>query len=316
MRRAACVALLLVTAAGVAGAGPFDPSDAQRAAFEARDADEPVGLVRLVRLADPSQRDRWRHEEKEASKAAGGRRIYGGDLDHRDGGTSDPLLGLDAAAVDWFPSRRAALAALDAGSAARHALLAEVVVIPVRPTPELGLLALRGAAAAVWMLAGREVVEAPPLPETGDELGGADLGMTPERAHLFMEQDPAAPLVMLNLNRYRERAHYGPPVPDDADVSGAEAFARYGRRAILRVMERGGRPLWLGTPEPVLVGAPDHPLADAWDTFALVFYPSRLALRDMVSSPDYRSFYPHRVAGLARAVVLPGTPWPVFDPMR
>ena len=36
-----------------------------------------------------------------------------------------------------------------------------------------------------------------------------------------------SPVVMLNLNRYRDRAAYPPDTPD-SDVSGREAYLRYG----------------------------------------------------------------------------------------
>ena len=39
--------------------------------------------------------------------------------------------------------------------------------------------------------------------------------------------DDSSPVVMLNLNRYRDRAQY-PDGTADADVSGREAYLRYG----------------------------------------------------------------------------------------
>ena len=67
------------------------------------------------------------------------------------------------------------------------------------------------------------------------------------------------------------------------------------------VEARGGRVIWTGRPEHVLIGDPD---ADAWDLVALVSYPSRSAFIDMVTSPSYESAHTHRERGLDRTVLL------------
>ena len=100
----------------------------------------------------------------------------------------------------------------------------------------------------------------------------------------------------------------------DPDVSGDEAYFRYGRVAMSHVMRRGGRLVFLGWPEPLLVGASGHPLDLPWDGFALVFYPSRLAMRDMLAAESYRAAIPHREAAVERAILMPGTPAPAYVP--
>src|ERR1700710_2209269 len=54
------------------------------------------------------------------------------------------------------------------------------------------------------------------------------------------------PLVMLNLNRYRERAAYAvvPPGGGLAAVSGLEAYQRYGMTALKVLARVGGEVLW------------------------------------------------------------------------
>ena len=54
------------------------------------------------------------------------------------------------------------------------------------------------------------------------------------------------PVVMLNLNRYRERAQYDGDVPDglEGDVSGHEAYLRYGIVAVAVLARVGGKVLW------------------------------------------------------------------------
>jgi hypothetical protein len=109
----------------------------------------------------------------------------------------------------------------------------------------------------------------------------------------------ATPIVMLNLNRYRERAVYETPGPDD-DVSGREAYQRYGAVALRAMGEVGGRVLW-GLPiEAVAIGC-DH---DAYDEVLAVWYPNRAAFVEMIGLEWYRDALVHRNAALEQATVL------------
>jgi len=86
-----------------------------------------------------------------------------------------------------------------------------------------------------------------------------------------------------------------------ADSSGADAYRDYSDQVVKMVEARGGRVIWTGRPEHVLIGNSD---ADAWDLVALVSYPSRSAFIDMVTSPDYEKAHEHRERGLDRTVLL------------
>ena len=67
------------------------------------------------------------------------------------------------------------------------------------------------------------------------------------------------------------------------------------------VEARGGKVIWTGRPEQVLIGDTD---GDAWDMVALVSYPSRAAFIDMVTSPSYGEAHADRERGLDRTVLL------------
>ena len=67
------------------------------------------------------------------------------------------------------------------------------------------------------------------------------------------------------------------------------------------VEARGGRVIWTGRPEHVLIG---DPAGDDWDLVALVSYPSRAAFIDMVTSPKYEEAHTDRERGLDRTVLL------------
>lgn len=110
------------------------------------------------------------------------------------------------------------------------------------------------------------------------------------------------PVVMLNLNRYRERAAYEGEVPDGlpADVSGQEAYSRYGEVA-LRVLERvGGKVLWYAPAQRTVVG--DE--ADRYDEVIAVWYPSLAAFVELGTCAESLAARPHRLAGLERATLI------------
>ena len=119
--------------------------------------------------------------------------------------------------------------------------------------------------------------------------------ITPNReAFIRLAQaDDSAPVVMLNLLKFKERS-------DDGGRTGQEEYGAYARDVTKMVEERGGRLVWSGRPEQVLIG--DE--AQQWDMVALVEYPSRKAFIEMVSSPDYMKSHEHREGGLDRTVLI------------
>jgi uncharacterized protein (DUF1330 family) len=85
------------------------------------------------------------------------------------------------------------------------------------------------------------------------------------------------------------------------ESAGAHAYRDYSDQVIKMVEARGGRVIWTGRPEHVLIG---DSTADAWDLVALVSYPSRAAFIDMVTSPSYGEAHEDRERGLDRTVLL------------
>jgi uncharacterized protein (DUF1330 family) len=104
--------------------------------------------------------------------------------------------------------------------------------------------------------------------------------------------------------------HFAKPDPEpDADTitdatkttTGASAYRDYSDQVVKMVESRGGKVIWTGRPENVLIGDSE---ADDWDLVALVSYPSRAAFIDMVTSPKYEEAHTHRERGLDRSVLL------------
>ena len=124
----------------------------------------------------------------------------------------------------------------------------------------------------------------------------------PEKFKNLIEQH-RGPIVMLNLLKFKAKA-------EGEDGTGAEAYARYGSRVVKMIEAVGGKVLWSGRPESVLIGDS----SDEWDAVALVQYPSPKALFEMGSTPEYREIHKHREAGLERTVLIACTPVTFLGP--
>ena len=98
---------------------------------------------------------------------------------------------------------------------------------------------------------------------------------------------------MLNLLKFKEKAEY-----EDAretSLSGAEAYAIYGREVAGHLAKVGGAPAFSAGVESLRVGE----VEELWDMAAIAMYPSRSAMVEMTSSPEYQASTVHRTAGLA-----------------
>jgi uncharacterized protein (DUF1330 family) len=111
-----------------------------------------------------------------------------------------------------------------------------------------------------------------------------------------------APLVMLNLNRYRERARYesAPPGGESPDVTGREAYERYAVKAVEVLAREGGEVLWATEATMTVVG--DE--SDRWHEVIAVRYPSMQAFLGLALDPEIGIALAHREAGLERAALI------------
>jgi len=95
---------------------------------------------------------------------------------------------------------------------------------------------------------------------------------------------------MLNLVRFRHKAAY----PDGRDVTGAEAYAVYGRESYPVFSRLGGRIVWRGSFELMVIGPAD----EKWDECFIAEYPSVAAFLEMIRDPVYREAVKHRQAAV------------------
>lgn len=98
------------------------------------------------------------------------------------------------------------------------------------------------------------------------------------------------PIVMLNLLRFRAKAVYA----DGRDVTGAAAYAAYGRKSAPVFQRVGGEIVWRGRPEVMLIGPGD----ERWDLAFIARYPTAGAFLEMVTDPQYREAVKHRQAAV------------------
>lgn len=96
---------------------------------------------------------------------------------------------------------------------------------------------------------------------------------------------------MLNLVRFRDQAQY----PDGRLATGSEAYANYGRESFPVFSRLGGRIIWRGHFELMLIGPQDA----TWDECFIAEYPSVASFVEMVRDPVYREAVIHRQAAVS-----------------
>ena len=109
----------------------------------------------------------------------------------------------------------------------------------------------------------------------------------------FMEPGHEGPIYMLNLLKFKEKAEY--PDGRETDLTGAEAYGIYGTEVVGHLAKVGGAPMFSAAVERLMLGE----VEELWDMTAIAMYPSRKAMLEMISAPDYQASAVHRTAGLA-----------------
>lgn len=130
-------------------------------------------------------------------------------------------------------------------------------------------------------------------------------GFTKEGFDEFRANDRPGPIHMLNLVRLRDRAEY----PDGREATGAEAYAAYGKDSEPVLQRLGGRIVWRGQMEQMLIGPGD----EAWDLCFIAEYPSPDAFAAMIKDPEYREAMVHRQASVADSRLVRMAPLPTGE---
>ena len=106
----------------------------------------------------------------------------------------------------------------------------------------------------------------------------------------FRANTRPGPIHMLNLVRLRDVAAY----EDGQQASGAEAYRIYGRLSAPVLARVGGRIVWRGAMEQMLIGPDDK----NWDICFIAEYPDPEAFVDMVKDAEYQKAVIHRQAAV------------------
>ncbi|MFZ4381864.1 MAG: DUF1330 domain-containing protein [Sandarakinorhabdus sp.] len=115
----------------------------------------------------------------------------------------------------------------------------------------------------------------------------------PEVIAEFFGDADHGPMVMVNLLKFKDKATY--PDGRDPELTGREAYDRYGAAVVDCLKAVGGHVVYSGPVTGLLLGQVEDP----WDAVALAFYPSTQAMLQMVALPEYQAIEIHRYAGLA-----------------
>ncbi len=118
---------------------------------------------------------------------------------------------------------------------------------------------------------------------------------TREQFDAFKSLPRDIPIELLNLVCFKDKATY----PDDhalanKTLTGAEAYANYGRETAPILDKVRGSILWRGAFQTTLIG----PMDEAWDACFIARYPNAHAFLAMVSDPDYQAAVVHRQASV------------------
>jgi uncharacterized protein (DUF1330 family) len=134
----------------------------------------------------------------------------------------------------------------------------------------------------------------------------------PTRAQFdaFKGLDRDAPIEMLNLVRFRAQADY----PEGhalagAGLTGAQAYANYGRETASIFAGVGGTIVWRAGFQATLIGPED----ERWDAMFIARYPTAHAFLAMVSDPEYQKHVVHRQAAVETSRLIRTEPAEVTD---
>ena len=121
---------------------------------------------------------------------------------------------------------------------------------------------------------------------------------SPQQLDRFRKLPQDRPVLVLNLNRYAERARH----PRTGELApGREIAQVYYRRGMLTYARLGARMIWAGECRGQVAG--ELEIGD-WETLGLVLYPSRAAFEHMARVPAFHAAMPFRDAGLESSWVV------------
>jgi uncharacterized protein (DUF1330 family) len=127
---------------------------------------------------------------------------------------------------------------------------------------------------------------------------------------VFKSLDRDAPINMLNLVRFFDRAEYPADHPlAEQGLTGAQAYSNYGTASGPVLKRVGGSIIWRGSFEVSLIGPEDQ----HWDAMFIAHYPTAGAFLAMVTDPEYKEAVVHRQAAVMDSRLIRTAPLPSQD---
>ncbi len=120
----------------------------------------------------------------------------------------------------------------------------------------------------------------------------------PEQLKKFIENVPSGPVTMLNLLKFKEKAEYADG--RESNLSGAEAYMRYGFEMSKMIAADGGRSVFSAATNTLVIGEGEL----EWDMVGIAEYASLESFQKIMSSPEYQKIEEHREAGLAHQLLI------------
>jgi uncharacterized protein (DUF1330 family) len=114
---------------------------------------------------------------------------------------------------------------------------------------------------------------------------------------LAHDSTPGA-VAMVNLLKFHTTAQYTDGRAEQ--ISGREAYMRYVAEMAPIVAAAGGRFLFSGDVQALLIGE----VGELWDAVGIAEYPSRAEFHRIATSPEVHSIGVHRDAGLAGQLLI------------
>lgn len=126
---------------------------------------------------------------------------------------------------------------------------------------------------------------------------------TADQARATLKSTSREPVIMINLLRFKPVATY----PNGEQTTGKIAYGRYAAGFDKLLTPRGGRTIYSGSVERLMIGACE----DLWDAVLVVEYPSAQDFSEILRSDAYSEISIHREAGLAGQLNIETSKWDV-----
>jgi len=144
--------------------------------------------------------------------------------------------------------------------------------------------------------------------EMFDTLGRPEIMPSKDRSEALLAGPAHDRPAMVNFLKYYDQARYDGGDSNRDGGTGAQAYQRYGKRALESVYRVGGNLVFYGHVAETIRDADHAPTRDAWDDIAVMQYPNRKAILTMEQWDYYKEGFAHRDAGIDQTRLISSYP--------